>query len=616
MRQLTALAWKEWREVRWVIATALVTFVAFPIIEGIEGRGCTHRFVFAASPWVMFLGGILTIVVGATSLTRDLDRRLADFWQSRPVATWRWLATKYLVGLAVVISSCLIPLLIEAWLYAGDPRSTHFAATLAAWFPFIIAVQYSLGFVCGATMRKGGTAIMLALAVSLLIYCLPILLSPLRSLDVSNSLANSSTPKQHVLFALAAIVLTAALLAFAILAIVREWQVRAAQKVTYWSIGGGILLAFASAALHLGTNLPVLQTFDVEHSDLIVPIAADAHHGCLTYIKQLNKRSLGNTCLRAIEIDNGAIRLGPEIVLKEWPAWQSREVRWMPSHPEFAFLVKWSPVSDQSNKVRFELVVMNLQSPTESLVATVELATGDANEFNVMPLMQSIGGELYVKWWKHAVLVDVSNPAHPLVKEAQPFLQYALSDDGASPTLGVALLSVEGVPLQERLAASVAFSGNPYVAVIGDILITARKGAFSTFRMSRIHTRSFTEMDMGRMYTQSFRETNNAVKIDTVAEFRRIGGYEPSILGNIIGDTPVALAAAGNLLYVSSRSQSFGMSLAHVVVFDLADPVHPRPIGHFAAPHEEQLQLCPLPDGRLLAGGHKFYVVGAPPHHQ
>lgn len=614
MKQLIALAWKEWREVRWVVAFALVAFVALPIVEGVEGRRVVHGFVFVASPWVVFLAGILAIVVGATSPTRDLNRHLADFWQSRPVPIWRWLAIKYLVGLVVVIVSCLIPLLIEAWLEAGDPRSTHFAATLVAWFPFVVAVQYSLGFVCGAMMRKGGTAIMLALAVSLLVYCLPILLSPMQWLDVSEPITNSATREQHVFFAFGAIVLSAALLALAVVAIIREWQIRSAQKVTYWSIGGGVVLAFASAAFHLGTDLPVLQTFEVDDTGWVVPIAADGHHGCITYTKNLKDKKYRATCLRGVEIDNAGVRLGPEIVLSGWPAWWTGTA-WLPSHPDVAFLLKWSNVSDQQQKLRLDLSVVNLRSRDEPVVATVNLVTADQTDFNRWPTMQRIGDRLYIEWWKHALLIDVSDPVHPVVKEAQPFLQYALFDDGTSPKLGVALLSVEGVPLQERLTASLAFSGNPYVAAIGDILITDREGALSTFRTSRIHTQSFTETDMRRMYTQSFRGTDNAVKINTVAEFRRIGGYEPSILGNIIGDNPVALAVAGHLLYVSSQSRSFGMPLAHVVVFDLSDPVHPRPIGHFAAPHEERLQLCPLPDGRLLAGGHKLYLVGPPPNH-
>lgn len=596
MKQLMAVAWKEWREVRWVMVTALVTFVALPIVAGIEGRRYAHGFVFAASPWVMFLGGILAVVVGATSLTRDLSGRLADFWQSRPVSTWRWLAIKYLVGLVVVIVSCLIPLLIEAWLDERDPQSRHLAATLAAWFPSIIAVQYSLGFVCGATMRKGGTAIMLALAVSLLVYCLPILLSPLRWLEVPESIGNSINHEQHMLFALAAIVLSAALLALAILAIVRQWQIHSAQKVTYWSIGGGIVLVVASAALHLGTNLPVLQTFELGPGDQIVAISADAHHGDLVYMKDSHNGTYRGAGLREFEIDNGAVRLGPEILLRDWVA-DARWQAWLPSHPDDVFLLQWSPVSDQPQKMRVKLAVVNFQSPADPLVATVELGTTEN-----MPVMQSIGGQLYVKWWNHAVLIDVSNPAHPQVKRAQPFLEYSLLDDGKSPKLGASLLPVEGVPFRERLAASVAYLDVPYAAASGDLLITTHAGALSTFRMSRI-------------FSQSFTQTDNAVKVNTVAEFRRIGGYEPSILENITNDAPVAMAAAGHLLFVSSQSQSFGMPLAHVLVFDLSDPVHPRPIGHFAAPREYRLHLCPLPDGRLLAGGHKLYLVGAPPRY-
>lgn len=596
MKQLMAVACKEWREVRWVVVTALVTFVALPIVAGIEGRRYANGFVFAASPWVMLFGGILAVVAGATSLTRDLNGRLADFWQSRPIATWRWLAIKYLVGLAVVIASCLIPLLIEQWHDSRHPQSDHLAVVLAAWFPFIVAVQYGLGFLCGATMRKGGTAIMLALAVSLLVYCLPILLSPLRWLDVSESITNSTTHGQHMFFAFATIVLSAALLALATLAVVRQWQIRSPQRVTYWSIGGGIVLVVASAALHLGTNLPVTQTFDLEPNDQIVAIAADAHHGAMVYMKDEEKSSYWGAGLRAIEIDSGEVRLGPEILLRGWVA-DARYQAWLPNHPENVFLLNWSPVSNQPQKMRLELAVLNLQSPAKPLVATVELGTVEN-----MPVMQSIGGQLYVMWWNHAVLIDVGDPVHPRVTSAPTFFEYSLLDDGSSPDLGASLLPVEGVSFRERLAASVAYLGNLHAAVTGDLLITTHAGALSTFRMSRI-------------FSQSFTQTDNAVEINTVAKFRRIGGCEASMLENIIGDAPVAMATSGPLLYVSSQSRSFGMPLAHVVVFDLSDPVHPRPIGHFAAPHEERLQLCPLPDGRLLAGGHKLYLVGAPSHH-
>lgn len=613
MKQLTAIAWKEWREVRWILATALVTFVVLPIVAGIEGRAYLRHFVFSASPWVMLLGGILAVIVGATSLTRDLNGHLADFWQSRPVSSWRWLVIKYLVGLAVVIVSCLIPLLIEARLDGGHPQSTHLVATLAAWFPFVVAVQYSLGFVCSAMMRNGGAAIMLALAVSLLVYCLSILLSPLRWLDVSESITDSTTHEQHILFAFTTIVLSAALLTLAIVAIIRQWQIRSVQKVTYWSIGGGIVLAAASAALHMGTNLPVLQTCDLGLDDQSIAINSNAQHGDLVYMKGVDwqNRDYVGAGVRAIEIDSGEVRLGPEIHRRGWVA-DARWQAWLPSHPDNAFLLNWSLVSDQPRygslpgwytvsdrpqKRRVRLAVVNLQSPAQPPVATVELGTTE----NV-PVMQSIGGQLYVKWWNHAVLIDVSNPAHPQVKAAQPFLDCSLLDDGTPQRLGASLLPVEDIPFQQRLAASVPFSGNRNVALSGDLLITAHAGALSTFRMSRV-------------FSQSFTQTDDAVKRNTVAVFERIGGYEPSILENIAGDAPVALAAAGNRLYVSSRSQSFGMSLAHVVVFDLSDPVHPRPIGHFAAPHEDQLQLCPLPDGRLLAGGHKLYVVGAPPGH-
>ena len=86
MRQLNALIWKEWHETQVFLWIAWGLFIGLPIIGGLEGRFVdTGRSEFMASPWVLMLGPVLAIVVGVAVTCRDVQPKLEDFWQSRPI---------------------------------------------------------------------------------------------------------------------------------------------------------------------------------------------------------------------------------------------------------------------------------------------------------------------------------------------------------------------------------------------------------------------------------------------------------------------------------------------------------------------------------------------------
>ena len=59
MKRFTALAWKEWREVRVYLWIAIGVFIGLPVIGGIEAifQGVSHHFEISTTPWVVIFGG-------------------------------------------------------------------------------------------------------------------------------------------------------------------------------------------------------------------------------------------------------------------------------------------------------------------------------------------------------------------------------------------------------------------------------------------------------------------------------------------------------------------------------------------------------------------------------
>src|SRR5207248_10793483 len=101
----------------------------------------------------------------------------------RPVSITQWLLTKYLVGLAIVLFSCILPLILERLLSRRPEDQSTFTLVF---FPFSWTALYSIGFLCGALVRRTAHAAMLALAAMLLLYFLPMILPPLAWLSMAN----------------------------------------------------------------------------------------------------------------------------------------------------------------------------------------------------------------------------------------------------------------------------------------------------------------------------------------------------------------------------------------------------------------------------------------------
>jgi hypothetical protein len=634
MRQLASLAWKEWREVRWVVGFALIMFIGLPLVGGIEGRRYAHGFEFIASPWVMFLGGLLATVVAATAVCRDLNAPLVDFWRSRAVATGRWLLIKYGVGLAVVLLCCLIPVILEELLVKPAPRDEHFGAVVAAWFPFVCCVQYSLGFFSGAVARRPGPAIMLALALSMLAYFLPMILPPLRSLNVPEVFLYSSdpwpaahgatqatvpwvpwpvpfAPRRQMPFLIGAVVMSAVALLFSIVAIRREWRIRAAQKLTYWSIAGAILLLFASASFQLGTNLPVLQKVDLEPTDQLAEIRTDGHRGAAFFFMRINPQGsyLGGG-VRPFEINQSGVQVGGEVQMRGWPVGRYNFQTWLPAHPDYCFVLREPASPNVANSNWLELGVFDLRRPADPLVKTVNLGAADPAHTHGVPHLCTVGDQLYAVWWKDrltpaAVIIDVRDPTNPHAVPSKPFFPGLLSGYKFTPVLRMELLPVRDSTVAQRLTTTVDQFSDGRATLAGDVMVTSGWGEgyqFSTYRLSQTTTRP----------APLVKRVDSSQGNETV-EFERIGGYEPSLLESVLGSATDGITTENGMVYVSEQSMAFGGGLSRLTVFDLSNPARPTPIAHFATPDNRLVSVCPLPDGRVLLGGKSLYLLGRPP---
>jgi hypothetical protein len=618
MKQLIALAWKEYREVRWVLGFAVVIYVALPVIGGVESLRMSHRLVFEASPWIEYTGGVLATIVAVTSVCRDLKHPIAEFWQARAVSSTLWLLIKYCVGLAILMIACIVPLLIEEW--TADFRSNHAAAAIIEGFPLVWAVQYSLGFVCACVIRRPAPAIMLALALSLLVYCLPIILPPLhafsfteffRGIGRSVSGEGQQIPSRVGLtfanrqpFIVAAAGITICSLVFSLMAVGREWKIESPQRLTVWSMGGVLLVLFGSASFQLATNLPILQSIDIAPSGDVLAIYSDGHRGLVVTGSGRHGTGRVPIAVRPFTVRSNQLEIGE--ALKNDQIWDGRfgdrVCAWLPGQPDLFFRLA---VSWRSKEV--SLIAFRLSPPDRGIYRTLSLGTSYVGGVDAQLI--AVGDRLYASWCEDAnryaaAVIDVSDMDHLKARPARPYSGGIFGGPGETNYLW--LPPVPGVPVSALLAAA---TDHGWLALQGDLLVRPEPSSLVCFNVLRV---------AGQLPATQKESTGSGEGWDPrsesfLAELHRVGVYQPTLLEKFLDLEPKQIRAANGLIYVSQQSETLGFP--SVTVFDVADPTSPRPIGHFAVPADESLAICALPDGQVLVGGHKLYLLGAPPRH-
>ena len=616
MKQLIALVWKEWREDRAFLWIGLGVFLGLPMIGGLEAMAqYSRRFEISASPWVLAFGGVLAVFVAVGATCRDFAGHLEEFWRSRPVGTTRWLMAKYLVGLAVVLVACIIPLAIEV--SNGHDKS---ALLLITWFPFLWAALYGIAFLAGCVLRRTSYAAMLALAAMLLVYFLPVVFPPLHWLKVSAvtdvGVGPGIWPKVggRPQWAFAAGMFTLAIVALlaALLAIHRDWQIRSGRKLMYASISAAFLLLLATVAFQVGTNIPVLCQVDLPKGEEVERIQCDGNAGyVITVLDRVWPYTGPNRCnFRALKLTDHGIELGSAVPVPDrfprafyiWAWWMMERA----DVPGLANALYYIDVTGNDETVAYWLNVAQLDKGISKPLLQIWEDNRPYNE-RPSPRLYGTGNRLYVMG-DRLMTLDVTQPLAPRVIADVPFgydwwgpMSYV-----GDATIIELLPPVPNLSPMERLRLVMwrfSFDGE----------ITCQwlwhDNVLVAYRLTQLADATVAQFTNG---FSGHRPPATLLK-NAAAVFTKIGQYKPNVVEEMFTSYPLELKLQNGRLYVTV-AQPLEAENPHIDVFDVRGPHPLRLVGHFAAPGIRT--VCPLPDGRALVGGPSLWLIGPPPHYR
>ena len=179
--------------------------------------------------------------------------------------------------------------------------------------------------------------------------------------------------------------------------------------------------------------------------------------------------------------------------------------------------------------------------------------------------------------------MDVSHAEQPTLIsiDRQTLFEYGRVA-GKGEVLAISFTPFTAVPPRQRLEAALEVQHGSHGRLDGGVLAAMDQNDFYTYRLLRLRSAS--------------------------ADFKQTGRYESTLLERAIGTNTYHTVAARGIVYLSQSTFGF----PRVTAFDIRDPQHPRPVAHFAAPDDVAQIVCPLPDGRVLVGGRKLYLLGPP----
>jgi hypothetical protein len=591
MGQLKSLLWKEWRETRIFLWIGLGIFLGLPCVGGLENTfQSAHRFDIFASPWVFMFGGVFAMFVAVATTCRDLVIGIEEFWRSRPVGVVRWFLMKYAVGLAISVTVCVVPLVVEWMLGSRDSELT----LALAWMPFLCAALYSVAFAAGCLIRRPAHAAMLALAGLLLIYFLPLVVPPLW---IVNTMAMFDVGFRDgavfiiVSFALGMAGIAVVMLALGIAAVRYRWRIDAGRRLMYGAVGAVLLIIFATAGYQLGTNLPVLQEVHLPDGETVANIRFDGQRGTVV-TTQLVVDDLGRESivirLRSLDLTPAGIQLGePRKVVGRlagyyWNWAQKERVprATPPGNPDVFYTASIDWWADNE----CWLGTYSLRADKSAVdYSEIKLWSGGPAEVRT-PRIQASGDRLYVMGSQLATF-DITNPTAPRLISCVAFSFHPRY--GADATaFSLTLPGVPGLPAEGRLRAATQTPDDYY------------------FPDDRVLCE---DSDAGGSQVAAWRLSKLT---DNVAVFQPIGQWKETFLEELFGaETVESMTLRDGLLYAVPWHHSAAKNF--VTVFDLRGPHPLSPAGHFGAPGISA--VCPLPDGRALIGGNQLWLVGPPP---
>jgi hypothetical protein len=164
---MTRLVWKEWREQRWRIGFGCVVLCAFALI-GLRTRAVDDQSILIGTCAIGVL--LLPILAAAGLIPAERDEGTLRLLLSLPVAPWKVLAAKTLMGAAL----CAVPLAAASVVSVAVARGREVStpATLAIFGGSIATALLLFVWMLALTARSEGEGRAAGLAVGVLIFWL------------------------------------------------------------------------------------------------------------------------------------------------------------------------------------------------------------------------------------------------------------------------------------------------------------------------------------------------------------------------------------------------------------------------------------------------------------
>ncbi len=634
MRRTVALAWKEWRELRWFVFAGLVLFLAVPLMDAAHRAGYDRGFCSdAAAELAMMLGPLLAVLLGVGASCPDLRDELRQFWQSRPIGLTRWLLIKYAAGLLVVLAVCGLPLLMQLAMHA-QVRESHWSGNIAfdtlTCHMFALILIYSVSFLLGCLVRRAAHAAILGFAAALLILFLPLVTPSLGWLS-----SYSLTTEQHhvrvlreptgwripwsgrfvafspeyrsfVVTMLAGIVVS---LGLARLAVGRDWRLRADQKLLCCTLGLVAVILFGVTAFQLGSNLPC------ERQIPLLPVGGLVGGGSVAAILSSGEQGVVvlhgghpggySYSARRFDLSRPHDGLGPEVPIgaTNWSGWAYGypvNVAWVPEHPERAYFLMEEKAPEDEDQPGFQWEWQWKALALYTIAFDVPARDAVVHRLDLLPHLpdlpanSSIGMHrhkeaIYIRAGQKLLALDIANPNAPALSQVLETGSWGFFRRDASASkydtglTGLNMLPLTALGLRDRLEISLHLGGlNGVVGLEDDLVVVTTRQHLTTYRLKGF--------------------------ADNEALLERVGRRLATPLEKCFGHGQWGMALKDGVVYVLESGLHSGLT-----VYDVRVPERPRRVGHYAAPAERFRTIALLPGRRVLVGQRNLHIVATGP---
>ncbi|MCI0492857.1 MAG: hypothetical protein L0Z07_07965 [Planctomycetes bacterium] len=167
---LAAISWKQFRESGPIALGGLASIVGVVVwrIVGNPGIVFELRDNYAGVP--ILLGYMIALVVGIGVFLYDVGPGLNTFWRSRPINPNVWFWTKFLSGLAIVMATIYVPILIIALLRGINRPFRDLDASFVAMHMALHIAIFAAAVMTTCLVRHAVYAAILSVAIVYLGY--------------------------------------------------------------------------------------------------------------------------------------------------------------------------------------------------------------------------------------------------------------------------------------------------------------------------------------------------------------------------------------------------------------------------------------------------------------